>query len=412
LLLLVHGLERFVVTQMVREIPYSIAHVQLLPDLEEMSMSAEAAPPMEVEREDTDTTPSAHAASSLSVVENLISASVSVSHEGSVNDNTSSLAVEADAMPLRYRALQTSFDRWHSYEYAHVNLPVKKGDLISITDIVGTELAKVMPLVGLSSCGSTIDLARQGDTLVSSPANDNQSNKAKQASIEMRLLRSQQYILPSSVAELQALYMPSLHVLEEQLWFAMDDFVKFQTKHNQKNDKSRQKFVVIIPIPPELLSLLPRQRPSLSSRGNDVDVDDGVEDWPDTFSLNEFATFWEKIIQDTEKEDKLKAATWTKLKQDTQANLAKKTSSSSADDDADAGVVTFTRVSDEYPAHRRQRRLSYAAPVLIESRMTQDGLRFDGYRQHLLEIPSTQMRLWKILQDFRRVNQQVTGAFQ
>mmetsp|Transcript_15126 Transcript_15126/g.17396 ORF Transcript_15126/g.17396 Transcript_15126/m.17396 type:complete len:532 (-) Transcript_15126:96-1691(-) len=54
----------------------------------------------------------------------------------------------------------------------------------------------------------------------------------------------------------------------------------------------------------------------------------------------------------------------------------------------------FFRVTNDYPAHRRQKRLSFAASSLLEPS------RIDGLRQSMLEIPSTRGRLWSVLEKF------------
>jgi hypothetical protein len=53
----------------------------------------------------------------------------------------------------------------------------------------------------------------------------------------------------------------------------------------------------------------------------------------------------------------------------------------------------YVRVSPHYPAARRQRRLSYAVASLLEDLDT-----VNEFRQELLEIPSTKMRLAVIVQ--------------
>jgi hypothetical protein len=53
----------------------------------------------------------------------------------------------------------------------------------------------------------------------------------------------------------------------------------------------------------------------------------------------------------------------------------------------------YVRVSPDYPAARRQKRLSYAVASLLEDLDT-----VNAFRQELLEIPSTRMRLAVLVQ--------------
>merc|ERR1712008_147859 len=57
------------------------------------------------------------------------------------------------------------------------------------------------------------------------------------------------------------------------------------------------------------------------------------------------------------------------------------------------------RVSSKYPALRRQQRLSYLAPVLLES--VEIGA---GMRQTFLNAPTTQVRLAAVLERFEFIN--------
>lgn len=66
------------------------------------------------------------------------------------------------------------------------------------------------------------------------------------------------------------------------------------------------------------------------------------------------------------------------------------------------------RLSRNYPDYRRQRRFSFAASALLESIVPKDL----QLRQVLLETPSTNERLFSVLQWFDLVNAQLLGEFQ
>jgi hypothetical protein len=111
-LVLVEAMERFVVTNVKQEVPYSVADVQLLPDTEEVDPDF---------------------------------CWVADSTEGDVRD-------------ARSLALQESFQRYHPYEYDEAfKLPIDKKNDLQTTDIHGSLLTLVVPYVPLSK---TADLAQ------------------------------------------------------------------------------------------------------------------------------------------------------------------------------------------------------------------------------------------------------------
>mmetsp|Transcript_2015 Transcript_2015/g.5807 ORF Transcript_2015/g.5807 Transcript_2015/m.5807 type:complete len:522 (+) Transcript_2015:96-1661(+) len=64
-------------------------------------------------------------------------------------------------------------------------------------------------------------------------------------------------------------------------------------------------------------------------------------------------------------------------------------------------------LSDKYPSHRRQQRLSYLAPALLEGVEIGAGL-----RQMYLNAPSTQVRLAAVLERYELVNSNIISQFQ
>jgi len=130
--------------------------------------------------------------------------------------------------------------------------------------------------------------------------------------------------------------MPCMNEIEERLWFVIEDYVKFQSKHLPS-------IYVAIPIPHELLQLLPVRQPTNS------------EAWPGSLMLNKFANKWQEVSHQELKADQAKEVCWATLQKKTfKASLSKV-------------KPIFSRVTDAFPPTRRQRRLSYASSVLIES---------------------------------------------
>jgi Lon protease-like protein len=300
LLVLVQALERFVVTEVVQERPYSVAHVQLIPDVEEVDGSESW---IEVETESR--------------------------HVG-----------EARAL-----AISESFTRWHRYEYEQTVLPLPlQHDDLRADQVVGGALAKVLPYAPFSSVFNIQQLlaheddvpndkgsaTRSGATNASSTADHPQSTDSlEKKTLEWRLLRDRVLRRPESIdASLLRLCADELEV---GVWLALNDFLQ-QTKK---------------PVSPILLGFLPHN-----------------VTWPTSFVL-------EQVAENLE-----------------QSPLQSK----------------YVRLSPQYPAARRQKRLSYTAPALLEHHV--DSVH--ALRRQLLAIPSTRVRLAYVLQ---LLQDEAWGAF-
>jgi len=70
-----------------------------------------------------------------------------------------------------------------------------------------------------------------------------------------------------------------MNELEERLWFAIEDYLKIQSKHLPST-----KIYVATPIPPELLQLLPGILPT------------NGEAKPESSMLDKFANKWQRSI--------------------------------------------------------------------------------------------------------------------
>lgn len=271
LLLLVQAVERFVVTQVQQELPYSMAHVQLLPDTEE------------VEESDWIMT-----------------------------------RTEGDVVTARALALAESFQRWHRYEFENTMLPLPLQSDLQPNQIVGSALAKVLPYAPYSSVVDVERLARETinmDPMALSPPSSDQikTDGSPKNTLEYRLIQGRILNQPPPLGRLEELTCDQLEI---RIWLALNDFLQ----HTRT------------PVSPVLFGLLPWKN-----------------DWPISFVLKRIG---DSIAQQTEKDHK------------------------------------YVRVSPIYPAARRQKRLSYAVAALLEDLDT-----VNDFRQELLEIPSTRMRL-------------------
>jgi Lon protease-like protein len=279
LLLLVQGLERFVVTDVVQELPYGIANVQLVPDREEIADS------------DWQT-----------------------SH------------CEDEIASGRALAVQETFGRWHRYEFENTVLPLPLQTDLPTESVACSALSKVLPYACYSSVVNVEKLKREYLPSVGAadqPGRDMQSSFSHSRSnhnhhtLEYKLLRGG--ILDSY------LMMHHIDEIEYRVWMALNSYL------------SRTR----VPVSPVLLGLLPH----------------GIS-WPEIFVLERIG---DAIGEQTVLEHK------------------------------------YVRVSPDYPAQRRQKRLSYAAAaVLRDLDATED------FRRTLLQIPSTKERLVYVLQYLER----------
>lgn len=238
LLLLVEALERFVVTHVQQELPYSIANVQLLPDTEEVDPNVW----------------------------------VTDSKEGEIRD-------------ARSLALAESFQRYHLYEYdENFELPIPNKKDLQTADIHGSMLTLVVPYVPLSktadlaqlkdkpldfefattdngsSGGSNSDLETEEpivelDMMAEEDSHHTLQVQDEQPCLEQQLLQGN--ILKDFKHPDESVMHLSLEELEYRVWIEINDFLK-STK---------------TPVSPVLLGLLPEE---------------GVE-WPNNFHLRKIA---------------------------------------------------------------------------------------------------------------------------
>jgi hypothetical protein len=300
LCLLVHVLERFVVDTVVQSVPYGVAHVQILPDLEELLGST------------TITTP--------------------------IDENFAKIA--------RGAAVAKSF-QYHDYEFANTPLPLPIQDdeeYMSDEEMRPSEIAKVLPFAFYSEDASSlddIDIEEEIEEESTTPSSSGFSGGKPTLEAQLqgwRLLRDPPALVELSsntkttaaaAAAAAAAEVLDVDALETFLWLAMEELCR----------------VSGLVLPEEIFSLLPPHMDYLD------------------FGVNRRAT---------------------------------------------SGTPQPAIVlSAKYPALRRQKRLSYAVPALLES--TNLGA---GMRQVWLTTPSIRARLQAVLERIRRVNDAMIGEFE
>jgi Lon protease-like protein len=298
LLVLVQAVERFVVTAVHQTLPYSIANVQLLPDVEELYMAA----------------------------------------PGCRDRILSSRLHETTAVTARATAIQESWEKWYLYEFEDTALPLPSQSEMPMEQVVASSLAQILPYAPFSSVVDVATLTARDmaqspvrqqqllprtvstssslfETFATPPIDKNAS------SLEYRLLCAgilqQPPLSPTMETSLEHLTADELEI---RLWLALNDFLKSTRKA----------------VSPHLLGLLPH----LPNKTRHY--------WPKDFVLLGIGN-------------------------------------------AIAQTAGSIRVSKHYPAHRRQKRLSFSAAALLEQP--------DSFlREQLLAIPSTKTRLAFVLQ--------------
>ena len=167
LILLIQALERFVVAKCVRSLPYSIAHVQILPDYNAESI----------------------------------------------------LATEEEARTQRANEVMESF-RYHDYEYdAKFALPLSESKYLSASDIWGPDIAKVLPFVPYSKSFQLNPV-----DCMEVEATEDIASLTNGSSVESRLLEGGIISPPSFLSNKGADL--SVEDLEDQLWTALQDFCR------------------------------------------------------------------------------------------------------------------------------------------------------------------------------------------
>ena len=306
LLLLVHALDRFVVSKPIQELPFSLADVQLLPDCEEMEYV------------------------------------LAQQREGEASDEMWYSSLDSSDLTKARRTATSNALRWQQYEFDNtIKLPVRSdgSDDLTPADVVGSALKTVVPHVPFASSAIPSELLSAPDG-----ENDSESSSAQISSdavpMEKLLVDSGILLGPSEPDSSRRRSSFTIEQLERELWIFVNEWVQVNNAMSS--------------FPPELLALLPPRE---------------TYDWPEDFILEDFATTM--------------AAT-SELK----------------------GSRPFVRVAEDYPAHRRRRRLSYVISALTDH--TPFG---KGMPPILLEIHSTRDRLEAVLDVFEFVNTEKMGEF-
>jgi hypothetical protein len=256
LLLLVHAMERFVVTDIHQHLPYSIVNAQLLPDAEEVDPHIDF-------------------------------------YDGTLQ--------EEDLQPARAMAIQESV-QYHSYEYDQFHcLQIPVGPAVTIYDISHAAIAKVLPYCPFSKTLEPPSIAEVTESMTASTGtttspsrmslsrkserNDMNLNGTPQSSslssstsLEYNLLRKHILQVPPADPEYMYYKQPNMTTdeLEYQLWLAVNHFLIVTKK----------------PVSPILLSLLPPQGRyhNNSDDDNGGTIHNNNTYWPDSFCLHKIAS--------------------------------------------------------------------------------------------------------------------------
>lgn len=235
LLLLVQAIERFVVTDIVQEVPYGVAHIQLLPDREEIQLSSTTTSRKNQRQSDEDI--------------------MTTRADGSSTDDDNNLLyTEATVRPARAAALLDSWRQWYPYEYESTLLPLPAVENMEACEVLGSALAKVLPYAPFDMANLPTDGMVPPNMQKSQPAKSNASNSSQsliesfadvalpaevtRKPLEVCLLENnilKEAGVPNSLLKL------SMGELEINLWLVLNDFLV----------SSRT------PVSPVLLGLLP-----------------------------------------------------------------------------------------------------------------------------------------------------------
>ncbi len=180
LCLLVHAMERFVVHDAIQNLPYSIAHVQVLPDYEQLATLDK---------------------------------------------------LEEQALKDRARSVLGAL-RYHAYEYKETLLPLARDKYMSLGDVYGSWLSDLLPFAPYH-LDTTLLMADSEDVASMSPTNDADAltSRGVELSVETRLLENA-ILKETSFGGKGSRRMErrrqqetlSNDQLEAQLWNALEDY--------------------------------------------------------------------------------------------------------------------------------------------------------------------------------------------
>jgi Lon protease-like protein len=339
LLLLVHAMERFGVTDVLQKLPYSIVNAQVLPDVEEID-------PLLLEELHPDLTEAdLQEARAMAVQESVRYHAYEYDPHHSFSDDVI-ISTIVDTNPSRLAGSMNSSN------FPLPPLPPQQQIQVQEhQEISKAAIAKVLPFCPFSKTPlEDLSLSVKSNHAGTGSNNDASANAddtlaPNTPSLEYRLLHRGILQVPPTDPDFASHDM-TLEELEHQLWLAMNHFL-VTTK---------------LPVSPILLSLLPPE------------TEEQV--WPKDFLLDKIAV-----------------------------NL----------DSMERFQHDFVVVSPDYPAYRRQRRLSFSAAYLLEDYYETKhghGKQGQSLKALLLSIPSTRQRLRVVLERFLQWQQQAWGEFQ
>jgi hypothetical protein len=315
LLLLVYAMERFIVTKIHQELPYSIVDVQLLPDNDDPWTDDDS------------------------------------------NDN------EFMASLRRINTIRQNI-KYRSYEYdPNQTLELPHGPKVAVKHVSYDAMAKVLPFCPYNNQHNDDNDDHNDDGHHDEQLSHHVSERRQMVqdqgdknvmSMEYQLLRNGIMKVPPSDPEFTNLLKDlSTNQLEYELWVAIQQYFIVARK----------------PISPTLLTLLP---PSNLVLDNDnTSASSKTTSWPADFVLHKIAS---------------------SLRSDNT------TRSCTVGGVTTISEHTYVTLSEQYPASRRQRRLSFSAAYLLET--GDEPEKTQQSRAELLAIPSTHQRLKVVLERF------------
>lgn len=383
ILALVQAAEKFVVDEIQQSLPYAIADVKILPDVEELKLEethGAGTPSTETVGEDSG--------------EGALLSSVYSCDESDEDEqflvNCLRANEEIAAGPARARAIFESIHSYHHYEcdpHQRLDGVPDKSDL-GIVDITHDAISKALPYCRFSNLTETLPKSNEVRTDEKVCPPQSSATQSPSPSLEFQLLRRGITKIPPSDLRFSYNTEPTYSSasgdetvetsrrpwttdkLEYELWLVLDYFSAATKK----------------PVSPVLLALLPKE-------------DHMPKAWPSSFRLKD-------MLEEYHRKNPM-------------------------------AVSSYSSSNNEYPNERRQRRFSFSAAHLLESVLPinegssnqQEGIYSDNFRnggRHcapessdkntatfgveeiqefralLLSIPSTRQRLRVVLETFHR----------
>jgi Lon protease-like protein len=200
LTLLVHPMERFVVDRIVQSVPYSVADVQILPDLEEVHLAGD--------------------------------------------ENFCKIA--------RAAAVMKSF-QYHDYEYDKIVLPLPQtSEYLPTYDMIGSAISKILPFAYYAVDDSSLNAIKDDDD---APSFEGGGFAGGEPPLEDQLQKGRILRNPASLLQTtSSVVTQDVTAVETLLWLALDDFCR------SKNFALPEEILCLMPPDMDYLAMDPPQQ--------------------------------------------------------------------------------------------------------------------------------------------------------